>query len=77
VNTIEKVVIGQTELRITRLGFGGVPVGGLYKDLSENEAGASVRRALELGINYFDMSPIFGLREKRASPGKGAGQVQW
>ena len=59
-NPIERVGIGQTELKVTRLGFGGVPLGGLYKDLSEDDADATVRRVLELGINYFDTAPIYG-----------------
>lgn len=59
-NPIEKVGIGGTDVRVTCLGFGAVPLGGLYKDISEDEAGATVRRALELGINYFDTAPIYG-----------------
>jgi D-threo-aldose 1-dehydrogenase len=59
-NPIERVGIGQTELKVTRLGFGSVPLGGLYKDLSEDDADATVRRVLELGINYFDTAPIYG-----------------
>jgi D-threo-aldose 1-dehydrogenase len=59
-NPIEKVGIGRTELRVTRLGFGAVPLGGLYKDVSEEEASATVRRTFELGINYFDTAPIYG-----------------
>ena len=57
---VAKVGIGRTSLRVTRLGFGGVPLGGLYKDVSDNEASATVLRALELGINYFDTAPIYG-----------------
>jgi D-threo-aldose 1-dehydrogenase len=59
-NPIEKARIGRTEVTVTRLGFGAVPLGGLYKDVTEEEAGATVRRALELGINYFDTAPIYG-----------------
>jgi D-threo-aldose 1-dehydrogenase len=55
-----KAAIGKTGLLVSRLGFGGVPLGGLYQDVSEAEAGATVRRALELGINYFDTAPIYG-----------------
>jgi D-threo-aldose 1-dehydrogenase len=59
-NPVEKIGIGRTKLKVTRLGFGGVPLGGLYKDVPEDEAGATVQRALELGINYFDTAPIYG-----------------
>src|ERR1700761_6415561 len=66
----EKVRIGRSNLRVSRLGFGGVPLGGLYKDLSEDEASATVRRALELGINYFDTAPIYGFGKSESRLGR-------
>jgi D-threo-aldose 1-dehydrogenase len=59
-DAMERVAIGKTDLRVSRLGFGAVPLGGLYSDVSEDQAGATVRRALSLGINYFDTAPIYG-----------------
>lgn len=73
-NPIEKVMIGRTELRVTRLGFGAVPLGGLYKDVSEEEAGATVRRTLELGINYFDTAPIYGFGKAESHLGRELGK---
>ncbi|HTZ58330.1 MAG TPA: aldo/keto reductase [Acidobacteriaceae bacterium] len=58
---IARAEIGKTGLMVSRLGFGGVPLGGLYQDVSEADAGDTIRRALELGINYFDTAPIYGL----------------
>jgi D-threo-aldose 1-dehydrogenase len=69
-NPIEKVPLGRTILRVTRLGFGGVPLGGLYKDVSEDEAGATVRRTLELGVNYFDTAPIYGFGKSEIRLGR-------
>jgi D-threo-aldose 1-dehydrogenase len=69
-NPIEKVRLGQTTLSLTRLGFGSVPLGGLYKDISEDEAGATVRRTLELGINYFDTAPIYGFGKSEIRLGR-------
>ncbi|MGH9325687.1 MAG: aldo/keto reductase [Terriglobia bacterium] len=74
-NPIEKIGIGRTELRVTRLGFGTVPLGGLYKDVSEEEADATVRRALELGINYFDTAPIYGFGKSETRLGRGLAQA--
>jgi hypothetical protein len=59
-NPLEKVGIGRTNLRVTRLGFGTVPLGGLCKDVSEEEADSTVRQGLACGINYFDTAPIYG-----------------
>jgi D-threo-aldose 1-dehydrogenase len=67
---IAKARIGRTDLKVTRLGFGGVPLGGLYKEVSENEAEATVRRALDLGINYFDTAPIYGFGKSEIRLGR-------
>lgn len=67
---IAKVGIGRTNLKVTRLGFGCVPLGGLYEDPSENEADATVRRVLDLGINYFDTAPIYGFGKAETRLGR-------
>lgn len=69
-DAIAKAGIGRTELRVSRLGFGAVPLGGLYKDVSEDEAGATVRRALDLGINYFDTAPLYGFGKSEIRLGR-------
>jgi D-threo-aldose 1-dehydrogenase len=65
-----KIRIGRDNLMVTRLGFGCVPLGGLYEDLSEDAADATVRRVLELGINYFDTAPIYGFGKAEARLGR-------
>ena len=52
--------IGSTGLRITRLGIGGAPIGSLFRTVSEDDALATVRRGLELGLNYIDTVPLYG-----------------
>jgi D-threo-aldose 1-dehydrogenase len=69
-NPIEKIAIGRTNLQVTRLGFGAVPLGGLYKDVSEDEAGDTVRRTLKLGMNYFDTAPIYGFGKAESRLGR-------
>lgn len=69
-NPIEKVAIGKTDLKVTRLGFGSVPLGGLYDDPTEDIAGATVRRTLQLGINYFDTAPIYGFGKAETRLGR-------
>lgn len=42
--------------------FGGSPFGAVYGNaISHDEAAALVREALDLGVNYFDVSPFYGL----------------
>jgi D-threo-aldose 1-dehydrogenase len=69
-NPLEYVQIGQTEVRVTRLGLGLAPIGGLYQPVDEQQARATVERAWQLGIRYFDVAPLYGngLSERRAGP---------
>jgi D-threo-aldose 1-dehydrogenase len=68
VNITERVPIGTTGVSVTRLGLGLAPIGGLYAPVSEEQAAATVERAWELGIRYFDVAPLYGngLSERRA-----------
>jgi D-threo-aldose 1-dehydrogenase len=59
-NPIEKVQLGKTAVKVTRLGIGGCPLGGLYTDISEGAAAATVECALKLGLNFFDTAPLYG-----------------
>lgn len=69
-DALEECGIGRTDVKVTRLGFGCVPIGGLYEDLSEETAEATVRHALELGINYFDTAPIYGFGKAESRLGR-------
>ena len=52
--------VGHTAVTVTRLGFGGAPIGGLFSAVTDADAIATVRRAWELGIRYFDTAPLYG-----------------
>jgi D-threo-aldose 1-dehydrogenase len=66
----ELVRIGRTKVRVTRLGLGLAPIGGLYSPVDETQARATVEHAWRLGIRYFDVAPLYGngLAERRAGP---------
>lgn len=70
VPAIERVQIGRTGLHVTRLGLGLAPIGGLYAPVDEAGARATVERAWQLGIRFFDVAPLYGngLAERRAGP---------
>jgi len=55
-----KTQIGRTSLRVARLGLGCAPLAGLFTDVPEDQALATVRRALALGMNLFDTAPLYG-----------------
>ena len=48
-------------LSVTRLGFGGAPLGNLYRRISEEDAQATLRAAHAGGIRLFDTAPFYGL----------------
>lgn len=47
-------------LDFSALGFGAAPLGNMRRALSETEARATVRRAWDLGLRYFDTAPLYG-----------------
>lgn len=57
--------LGKTAMRVTELSIGGVGLGGLYGPVPEADGIAAVHRALELGINYVDTSPLYVDSERR------------
>lgn len=52
--------LGSTDVTVTRLGLGMAPLGGLYVSVPEQVARATVDRAWERGIRYFDTAPLYG-----------------
>lgn len=52
--------VGRTALQVTGLGLGTAPLGGLYRDLSDEEAHATVAAAWDAGVRYFDTAPHYG-----------------
>jgi D-threo-aldose 1-dehydrogenase len=57
---VARVPLGRTGLTVTRLGFGGASIGGLFSAISDDDAQATIRRAWALGIRYFDTAPLYG-----------------
>ncbi len=56
----ERVPLGTTALRVSRLSLGGAPIGSLSDPDPEAATHAIVRRAYELGIRAFDTAPLYG-----------------
>jgi myo-inositol catabolism protein IolS len=58
---METVELGNIGTRITRIGMGGWPLGGHgWGPVDDRESIAAVRRADELGINFFDIADVYG-----------------
>ena len=69
-NPLEKVPLGSSGLRVTRLGLGCASIGGLYGDIPDDQAVAVVHRALSLGLNLLDTAPLYGAGKSELRLGK-------
>jgi aryl-alcohol dehydrogenase-like predicted oxidoreductase len=52
--------LGQTDLKVSRICFGTWQAGGDWGAIDTDRAKAAVRRALELGVNFFDTAQGYG-----------------
>jgi D-threo-aldose 1-dehydrogenase len=72
----DKVTIGMTSLRVSRLGLGGVALSGAppatdpHQTTSEAEAVALIQGSLALGLNYLDTAPMYGMGESERRYGQ-------
>src|SRR5580698_857795 len=57
---MEYRTLGRTGLRVSKLGFGGSPLGNEFGETDPSEAERAVHCAIDLGINYFDTAPYYG-----------------
>ena len=53
--------LGKTGLKVSVLSLGVSPFGGAFGPVDEGQCQACLDRALDLGINYLDTSPYYGL----------------
>jgi len=67
IDPVERVPLGRREVRVSRLGFGSAPLGGLLRETSAADA---VDAAWEAGVRSFDTAPQYGggLAEQRLGP---------
>ena len=64
-------ILGSSGLSVTRLGLGCAAIGGLYGDISDDQATTVVKKALSLGLNLFDTAPLYGLGKSEKRLGEG------
>lgn len=57
-------------MAVSTIGFGGSPIGSVFRPVSQTEADAAVRTALDAGINYFDTSPYYGATAAETALGR-------
>lgn len=67
--------LGKTGLQVSVLGFGASPLGGVFGAVDEAESIRAVHTALDLGINFFDVAPYYGLTRAETVLGKALATV--
>ena len=63
--------LGRTGLQVSEVGFGGAGIGHVWGETTDAEGVAAVQRALALGINFFDTSPMYGGGRSEENLGRG------
>ena len=62
---MKRRILGRTGLEVSELGYGGWAIGGnavgnSYGSTDDTESRRAVRRAFELGCNFFDTADVYG-----------------
>lgn len=59
--------LGNTDMEVSILGFGASPLGNVFDECTEKDGVETVHYAIDHGVNFFDVSPFYGLTlaEKR------------
>ncbi|MCK4449175.1 MAG: aldo/keto reductase, partial [Anaerolineae bacterium] len=58
---METIRLGKTDMMVSKLGFGGIPI----QRVSEDEAVAVVKKCLDLGITFIDTANAYTTSEER------------
>uniref|UniRef100_A0A0A9YAA4 D-arabinose 1-dehydrogenase n=1 Tax=Lygus hesperus TaxID=30085 RepID=A0A0A9YAA4_LYGHE len=62
--------LGETDIRISKLGIGGGAYSGFYGDFEQSEVAETVEYGLKSGINYIDTAPYYGAGRSEIALGK-------
>ncbi|HEX9673577.1 MAG TPA: aldo/keto reductase, partial [Burkholderiales bacterium] len=63
--------LGRTSLSVSEVGVGGAGIGQVWGATTDAECIRLVHRAVELGINFFDTSPMYGRGKSEEILGRG------
>ena len=61
IGIMDRRPLGNTSLQVSPIGFGAAPLGNVFGAMDNAEVEATVALAIERGINFFDVSPYYGI----------------
>lgn len=67
--------IGNTGMKVSNLSFGASSLGGVFHSLREEEGIKAVYTAIDLGINFIDVSPYYGHLKAETVLGKALANI--
>ncbi len=67
---MKTTTLGRSGLKVSRIAFGTWQLGGDWGQFDEDAAVAAIRRARELGVNFFDTAQAYGFGASEAILGK-------
>ncbi len=67
---MEYRALGSTGLQVSLLSYGASPLGGVFRDIDHKEGIRTVHAALDLDVNFIDVSPYYGLTKAEAVLGQ-------
>jgi L-galactose dehydrogenase len=67
--------LGKTGLRVSALGYGASPLGSVFREIDEAEGVRAVHTAIDLGINFIDVSPYYGVTRAETVLGKALREI--
>ncbi len=67
--------LGKTGLKVSNISFGASSLGGVFRQINEEEALKAVFTAIDNGINFIDVSPYYGHLKAETVLGKALKQI--
>ncbi len=68
---VEYRILGNTGLKVSALSFGASSLGGVFRDIDEAEGIRTLHAAMDMGMNFIDVSPYYGLTKAEMVLGRG------
>ncbi len=68
--------IGRTGMKVSALSFGASSLGSVFRETKEGEAVAAVHTAVDLGMNFIDVSPYYGHYKAETVLGKALREIK-
>src|SRR3954453_4782283 len=62
--------LGNTGLQVSVIGYGASSLGGVFGNIDESTGINAVHRSFDLGVNFVDVSPYYGLTVAETVLGK-------